>query len=31
MRALLVCGARTTPSSFLSNLIAPLWQRKDLP
>jgi superfamily I DNA/RNA helicase/mRNA-degrading endonuclease RelE of RelBE toxin-antitoxin system len=30
MRALLVCGARDTPSSFLANLVAPLWQRKDL-
>jgi superfamily I DNA/RNA helicase len=30
MRALLICGARATPSSFLSNLVEPLWQRKDL-
>ena len=31
MRALLICGARDTPSSFLAHLAAPLWQRKDLP
>jgi len=29
MRALLVCGSLTSPSSFAEPLVAPFWQRKE--
>lgn len=31
MRALMVCGSRSKPSTFLDSLCPPYWQRQEFP